>query len=361
MKNPKGSVTIETRRGRLQLRLPRQLFNGEQKRLSLGLPDNEINRAVASLKAKEIEFDIAYDKFDFSLDKYKYSHSNPKNLEHKLVDIWDKYVDHKLPLVSVTTANKDFKKIRNHILNFPYQNISEARKIKNYIIGNNSLQNAKKIYTQINAACNWAVNEELIETNPFEKLKIKQRVKNSKEINPFTKEEREMILEAFKDNHYEEFVRFLFLTGCRTSEAVGLCWKHIDQNLTKIKFCEVIVERKFIKTTKTGKIRYFPVNEQLRSLLEEMDDDRSQEEPVFKSEKGSFVDAHNFLNRHWKPIVNKLPIEYRPQYNTRHTFISHCLEADIPVTQIAKWVGNSSKTIWEHYAGLISKSEVPEI
>lgn len=361
MKSPKGSVTIESVKGRLRIRFPRQLFDGEQKRLSLGLPDTPSNRAAALVKCQEIELDIALDKFDKTLNKYKYSHSNHQNkLNVPLIDIWDKYENHKLPFVSVTTVNKDFKKIRNHILNFPYQNIDEAKKIRNFIIANNSLQNARKIYLQINAACNWAVDEELIEYNPFEKLKIKQRQRNQLETNPFSKEERDMILDAFKGNHYELFVRFLFLTGCRTSEAVGLCWKHIDPALTKIKICEVVVERKKIATTKTGRTRYFPINTQLRELLENLtrghDDD-----PVFESPKGQTIDAHNFLSRYWKPIVSRLPIEYRTQYNTRHTFITHCLESDIPIAQIAKWVGNSPKTIWEHYAGLISKSEVPEI
>jgi integrase len=72
------------------------------------------------------------------------------------------------------------------------------------------------------------------------------------------------------------------------------------------------------------------------------------------------IDAHNFLNRAWKTVLSELEIQYRSQYNTRHTFITNCLEAGISVVQIAKWVGNSPEIIMKHYAGTIKQVEVPE-
>lgn len=63
--------------------------------------------------------------------------------------------------------------------------------------------------------------------------------------------------------------------------------------------------------------------------------------PVFKAPKGGLIDAHNFLNRAWKTVLSELNIPYRPQYHTRHTFITNCLEAGVSVVQVAKWVGNS--------------------
>ena len=72
------------------------------------------------------------------------------------------------------------------------------------------------------------------------------------------------------------------------------------------------------------------------------------------------IDSHNFLNKYWSPVVKQLDIAYRPQYNTRHTFITLCLQAGIQVTQVAQWVGNTPKTIWEYYAGLVCLEQVPE-
>lgn len=58
--------------------------------------------------------------------------------------------------------------------------------------------------------------------------------------------------------------------------------------------------------------------------------------------------------------ANNLIDGYRPQYNTRHTMISACLEAGISPVQVAAWVGNSAEIIFRNYAGLINKISVPE-
>ncbi|WP_181824307.1 hypothetical protein [Chroococcidiopsis thermalis] len=83
--------------------------------------------------------------------------------------------------------------------------------------------------------------------------------------------------------------------------------------------------------------------------------------PVFVSPRGKLIDAHNFLNRAWKSVLLKQGIRYRCQYQTRHTFITHCIEKNIPIPQIARWVGNSARIILEHYAGVIEKYQVPSI
>ncbi len=70
-RNRKGSVGIESFRGRLRLHLPRQLFNGQNKYLTLGLTDTPENRNLAEQKAHQIELDIQADDFDETLAKYK--------------------------------------------------------------------------------------------------------------------------------------------------------------------------------------------------------------------------------------------------------------------------------------------------
>jgi len=63
-KASKGTVGIESFQGRLRLRLPRQLYEGKQKYLSLGLPDTVVTRRAAKAKAQLIESDIALERFD---------------------------------------------------------------------------------------------------------------------------------------------------------------------------------------------------------------------------------------------------------------------------------------------------------
>ena len=99
-------------------------------------------------------------------------------------------------------------------------------------------------------------------------------------------------------------------------------------------------------------------NEQLNQLLKTIE---QKGDHVFPSEKGKIIDVHNFLSRKWKPLFKTLSIRYRPVYDCRSTFISHCLEQGKRVDEVALWVGNSPEILLKHYAGLVNRSEVPNL
>jgi len=360
-RNSKGSVTVCSRRGRLNIRLPRQLYGGQQKYLSLGLPDTPLNRKVAQGKAQAIAADIAYERFDFSLDSYRLP-SQPPAPEAELLELWQLYVKFKQQHLAPSSL-KNLTTVGNHIGNLPTHRLTEvdARRIRHHLQHHLTQESARRALMQINACCNWAIEEGLIESNPFAAHKRLKRVKKV-DIDPFTVQERELILHGFRNSNtyacYASFVEFLFLTGCRLSEAIALKWKHIAPGYSTITFTEAVVER-VRKGTKTGTTRRFPANDSLKTLLREQPE-QFQQAPVFRSPTGKVIDAHNFSNRAWRGVLGNLPIRYRKAYNTRHTFITLCLEAGVPISQVAAWVGNSPEVILKHYAGL-TRSEVPEL
>lgn len=366
-KRPKGSVGIETNNGCLRLRLPRHVFGGQQKYLYLGLSDTKINRQLAEAKAQQIQSDIFFERFDPTLERYKppiYSLPPKPQKVVSLDELWQQYTDFKKKTLSPSSL-KDFKKIANHIQRFPSRSLAQAKAIATHLADTLTADTTKRILTQLNACCEWALERDLIDENPFSGLTRRVKVVKSRTINPFTVQERDAIIKAFEEFsghcHYAPFVKFLFLTGCRTSEAVGLQWQHIDLALTYITFAEAVVEGQRTRSTKTHKIRKFPINQQLKDLLGGIRPEAPQPlAAVFTDSLGNLVRPNNFLRRHWQPVVKNLPIAYRPQYNTRHTFITLCLEAKVPISQIAAWVGNSPKIILEHYAGL-TRFEVPEL
>ncbi len=92
--------------------------------------------------------------------------------------------------------------------------------------------------------------------------------------------------------------------------------------------------------------------------------------------KGREINIHTFNATVWKGcrargvykegIVSKLVREglverYRPQYQTRHTFITICVEDGKSPAQVAKWVGNSAEIIMRHYCGTLKQVQVPSI
>lgn len=382
-------VGIESFQGRLRLRLPRQLYGGKQKYLTLGMADTPENYKLAEAKAKQIESDIAYERFDPTLAKYRPqtylelvepARETPKQL--KLGELWDMYVEYKSKSIAVSTLKNTYRAVAAHIKKLPTQSLDEPLTIRDYLVNNLKPDTAKKYLTNISACCDWAVQYSYISRNSFSGManKIKTTPKTVDEIKPFTKEERNAIIEAFENDpyykHYANYVRFLFFTGCRTAEAIGLKWKHISKDFKKITFEETFV-RGIRKGTKTNKNRTFPCNAQLQNFLKSIKPENcSPEALVFPSPEGKEIDDHNFLNRAWKGYKNRhgtqvdgivtrlvkqgFVSEYRCQYNTRHTFITIAIEAGVSVPQIAKWVGNSPEVIMKHYAGTIQQIQVPE-
>ena len=238
------------------------------------------------------------------------------------------------------------------------KSLEDAELIRDYLLANLTPNAAKRVLTQLKACCDWAVAEKLLSTNPFVGMKIETPLGllEENEINPFTKEERDLIIKTFAANryysYYTNFVRFLFFTGCRPSEAIALQWKHIEKGVIKFKQSVVISEAGLVlkEGLKTQTKREFPINSEVQSIL---DDTKTEiinpDDFIFTSPKGKFIDQHNFANRAWKTILEEGKIPYRKAYQTRHTFISLCVEAHINSTAIGRWTGTSSKMIDNHY------------
>jgi integrase len=350
----------------LQLRFH---YGGKRHYISTGLADTPANRKLAEFRASEIEKDILYERFDPTLEKYKPKSAlstvtpvtpitpNQKQ-KPKLDELWDKYSEFKKPQVSPSTYAKDFIKHRNHIAKLPTRSLDDASAIRDHLLSTLTPDAAKRCLTQIKACCNWAMEEGAIGTNPFALMKIKlpKGLSEEQDINPFSKEERNLIVQSFASDryysHYTNYVRFLFFTGCRPSEAVGLKWKHITNSVVQFRESVVVSEDGLVpkEGLKTQRKRDFPINTELEAILNEIRPEVvNPESLVFSSPKGKFIDHHNFANRAWKTILTKCAIPYRKSYQTRHTFISLCVEAHINSTAIGWWTGTSAKMIDNHY------------
>lgn len=379
LKKSRGSVGLEVKAGRLRLRLPRSLFNGKQTYLSLGVDDTKLNRKLADAKIRQIELDILSDNFDSTLAKYKaqtylavVENINPKQ-QVELSDVWAKHRAFKEPNRSqswVMTCNQQTK----YLAKCPYKSLGESKEIFNWITANIPAHSAKRLVVEISACCDWGIKNNLITTNPFKglakEINIKKISTEDNDINPFSKYERDAIVAAFRDNpyykHYANYVQFLFLTGARPSEVIALQWKHITNK--SICFEQAVVRSPdgliLKQGLKTQNKRMFPVNAQLLQLLDGMREDlevKPDDLLVFPAPTGKWIDIHNFRNRAWKTIIDSLDIQYRKPYQTRHTFVTMALEADVSIPQIARWVGNSPQVIMECYAGTIRKVAVPEL
>jgi integrase len=160
-KSFKGSVGVES----YQERLPRQLFEGRQKYLMLGLADTVTNCKLAQAKAKLIESDIIMERFDYTLAKYgqpqlpRWSTTDhgssavtaikPKPAD--LAKLWEQYTKAQAKRVSETTLKLNYARVAGHISKLPTRSLDDAIGIRDHLLAHNSAYTAHRIWVQLNA------------------------------------------------------------------------------------------------------------------------------------------------------------------------------------------------------------------
>jgi integrase len=354
-------------------------YRGHQYNSSYG--DGTIGKNACDAVASKVTGDLQTGNFDTTFEKYrmivpgKPKTSTPKRFV-TIHSLWALYCEFRQPQVAETTYKKQYEVFTKGLKDIPFSLLEDAPKVRDWLLAHKSVDATKRYLTQLNACVNWAIDSGLVESNPFAGMASKIRVTKSTaedDINPFFAYERDEIIAAFQSHksfsHYYNFVRFLFFTGCRPSEAVALKWGNTNNG--SILFCETAISSSgkpiLKKGLKTQASRRFPINAQLREIMEDQVficmsdvDVVSEQMLVFPSPNGKIIDTHNFSQRAWKTVLASLPtIECRSPYQTRHTFITLALEAGFDAKDVAKWCGNSAEMIYKHYAGSRSDLSVP--
>lgn len=368
-----GSVTVEIRGKALGLRLPERHF-GTQRYFALLLPNSPECRAIAELKAKELELELALGKFDGNLEKFRPPVAPTLPAQPKIslgmAELWQEYASAKRSQISPSTWKSNYMVISSHSQRCPIQELSRAVDIGDWAIANLTSDSAERFLMQVNAACKWAARRGKIASNPFEGYRedLVKSKKTKQAPKVFYEHERLAIIQAFEELKPEllPLIKFYFLTGCRTGEALALRWIDVSPDGCKLSFSKNLVigaGGEILKEQgKTG-VRDFPCNQQLQALLNELGD-RKLDDRIFPF-------SHQILRNAWagkkrEGIIYSLERkgkirEYLPQYHTRHTFITTCLTQGIAIQELAHWVGNSPEIILKRYAGVIRNVQVPEI
>jgi integrase len=391
-KSSKGSVQIKTSNGRLQLVFS---YAGKRHYLSLGFSDTKTHRKLAEAKARQLELDMLSGHFDPTLERYKpqvaMSVATPDIQPQvppkiSLADLWEGFVEYKRPQCSENTMYYVYQHFTTYVEKLPTHDLSEAGQIRDFAVQTFPLESCKRFIVRLSACCDWAKKSRVIEENPFAGMakEIKppksQRKTEEEDINPFSIEERDRILTAisentfcnkhsgFKHSFYAPYVEFMFMTGCRPSEAIALQWKHISKDFKTISFEQAVIEtgkgRKLGEGLKTQERRRFPCNRKLQALLQSIKPANATPDTlIFPGYTGGYLDTKSFRKSVWKAVLTGLGIEYRKPYQTRHTFITLALDSTyggLDVKDVARLVGNSPEVIYRHYAGNKRDLFVPE-
>jgi len=289
--------------------------------------------------AKQIELDIATGNFDTSLERYKQA---PKQNDTVLATFQNYLVAKEKELAPASLFRH--KALLRHLKHQPLGNkltgailVSDVDGFLRSLKCSNS---TAKRYLELLRAAGVPLPERKLKTNPKQPTR------------PFNQQEIKAILVVLVGNHYEHFVKFLLCTGVRIGEARALRWQHITE--TGIWIGEALDRWHNVRSTKTGRARIIPINDNLRTIL---GSPGNSADLVFTSIHGTPIDCRNFA-RSWEKLLIAANVEYRKPYTLRATFVSICLQSGMSPLEVASLCGHSSQVLFQHYAGLITSPSI---
>lgn len=198
-----------------------------------------------------------------------------------------------------------------------------------------------------------AVDDGLLDVNPAASIEPFSHQKPP--VDPFTADERDLIIGHFAKRGPEvvwNYIDFMFWTGLRTSEGLGLHWPQVGLATKTVLVRKGLVEGKHTDRTKTGVTREVDLNPVALAALER--------QAKWSRMRGTVVFTHPMTGEGWEreqqiwdiwvPALKRLGVRYRRPYNMRHTYATVMIMAGLKPSYVADQLGHSVQVLFERYA-----------
>ena len=280
-----------------------------------------------------------------------------------LTELWNAFLEERSISLCPTSLTSDYKQVTKWLKRCPIQDLSEARKIMIWVLGEKPVLSSRRVAMYTKTMYKWAAQEDVgyLNKNPLASFKMPKAPQKDGDIIVITQNEVNIVLAALADKHacksvnWSWYTEFMLQTAMRTGEVRALRWDDIKDN-------KILVHQNWTLThglkdsTKTNKKRWVPLNNKCQKILTQLP---QNQEYIFPWGRLAF---QSYFCKKLKPLYEAKLISYlyRP-YDCRHTAISRWIEAGIPVPQVANWAGNTSEIIFKHYCNSTKEYEMPEL
>jgi integrase len=338
---------------------------GQQSCWALGYNDTFGNRKIESGFGTKVEAEKELSKRLQEIENGSYFEVN-KTLTFK--QITDKFLKYHVEMhLKESTCDTYMGFLRVHILpvlgnmkiieitpNTIYEYI--RLKQKETKLSNCSIN---KHIVLIKSILNHAVDNGLIIKNLAGKVK-KLNEKNT-EQSCLTQKEVFAVLETAK-KHYPDFYPLLFtavFTGMRRGEILALTWDRINFVERYIKIDRSVYNKKFNTPKTLTSNRKINMPDELIKTLKEwrLRCPHGELNLVFPNQRGVFMDAHNLVNRKFKPTLRRAGVTEIRFHDLRHTFASILLTEDANPKYVQNQMGHASiKITMDTYSHLMPEA-----
>ena len=274
-------------------------------------------------------------------------------------EIW---ISTTIPVTSKPSTLTDYQSIlRNHVLpkfgKTPVTDINRMA-IKTFLLeklktglAHSTVSHMKSV---ISGVLNLAVDDGVISANPAHRLgKIFPKKQIDEGIDPLTREELALLLEAFREHYPMHYPLALTLarTGMRLKEAWSLQWGDIDFHGRFINVRRTF-SRGHIVSPKSGKSRRVDMSNQLAKALADLKKARKVQalkngwsqapEWVFVNDQGKIPNSDTWRKRIFKRCIEKAGLRAIRIHDLRHTYASLLIQAGESLAYVRDQLGHHS-------------------
>ena len=235
-----------------------------------------------------------------------------------------------------------------------------------------------KVYILLNECMEFAIDKNYLVRNPCRQVKMPKKENfDKKDIRILTEEE----IASFKETatslrktmpmpkyQYGLIITLIIYTGLRVGELCALQWKDIDWNNRKMiisKSVGVVYENKKRKlvvqnTTKSGKIRYVPLNDKAIDILTKQREFIGGDKTDYIVNGSSAIVDKTVVANTYPKICKAAGIE-NPNgiHSLRHTFAPLALRKGVDIKVISDILGHASVNFtYNSYVHIIDEQKI---
>jgi integrase len=200
----------------------------------------------------------------------------------------------------------------------------------------------------LEAAVRWGY----MDRNPA-KIAGRNRQPSPRTVRVYTRDELAAIA-AELDPAYAPLPAFAAATGLRPEEWQALERRDVDRRAGVVSVRRTISAGQTVELGKTNRSRrQIPLSPRALAALDQLPP-RLDSPLVFSAPGGGPINTNNFRNRVWVPAIEAAGIRKPARlYDTRSTFASNALAADVTVFELARIMGTSVAMIERSYGVLL--------
>lgn len=222
---------------------------------------------------------------------------------------------------------------------------------------------ARNLLTPLRSVFEDALNDELIDYNPFDRIALNKLLKQTTrssdyEVDPFTAAERLLLLDSARQDE-RPMLQFWFNTGLRPGELMAMRWAKVNLTRRVVK-----IDRNLVGGVEKGPktdagVRDVELNDEAMAGLS------AQKATTYLS--GGHV-WHNprtgkpwerdeqIRKTLWQPLCARSGVRYRNPYQVRHTYASERLTAGENPWYVAQQLGHIDvQMVFQTYGKFISQ------